>query len=60
MINVCKPECPSRCPEPNCHMTCREYLEAIETYEEIKKIIQQEKRIQSFDTLHELRFLNEF
>ena len=26
----CPPDCPDRCPEPNCHMTCPRYAEFLE------------------------------
>ena len=24
--NPCKPDCPKRCAQPNCHSTCKRYL----------------------------------
>lgn len=24
--SLCTPDCPKRCPDPNCHSTCPEYL----------------------------------
>lgn len=37
--------CPDRKAEPNCHITCNEYLERIERYNAIKSKKQNDKQL---------------
>lgn len=39
--NPCKPDCPDRCADPNCHMTCEKHLKWKQEVEEDKKKIKE-------------------